>query len=276
MNIVVAVSGGIDSVVLLDQLVQSAEHDLVVAHFDHGMRPDSEADSRFVEALASLYGLEFVSSREDLRGASEDQARVRRYGFLFGVAERYQARLATAHHLDDLVETIALNIKRGTRWRGLAGMSDQRIWRPLLNRTKSELKDYALERRLEWVEDETNDQYIYSRNRIRRQLASLPLGAKRRLFDLWERQVNIRERIADEIKGQDFPTSSRYFLSNIDSAVAMTLLYDEILEVTGVSLLTSQLERMLMAIKVGRPSSVYQLGGGVSIEMGLKDWHVKE
>lgn len=276
MNIVVAVSGGIDSVVLLDQLVQSAEHDLVVAHFDHGMRPDSEADSRFVEALAKMYGLDFVAGRGDLEGASEDQARVRRYDFLFEVAKRYQARLATAHHLDDLVETVALNIRRGTRWRGLAGMSDKRIWRPLLNRTKSELKDYALERRLEWVEDETNDQDIYSRNRIRRQLASLPLGAKRRLFDLWERQVNIRERIADEIKGQDFPISSRYFLSSIDPAVAMTLLYDEILEVTGVSLLTSQLERMLMAIKVGRPSSVYQLGGGVSIEMGLKDWHVKE
>ena len=57
MKIIVAVSGGIDSVVLLDMLARSGEHELVVAHFDHGMRDDSAADARFVELLAAKYGL---------------------------------------------------------------------------------------------------------------------------------------------------------------------------------------------------------------------------
>ena len=66
MVYLVAVSGGIDSVVLLHMLVQEGEHDLTVAHFDHGIRDDSAADARFVEELAAQYGLPYVGKREEL------------------------------------------------------------------------------------------------------------------------------------------------------------------------------------------------------------------
>ena len=148
MKRVVAVSGGVDSVVLLDMLAAEGVN-IVVAHFDHGIRPDSAADARFVKALAARYGVEYIGKREELGAdASEELARERRYAFLHEVAQKHHAKLVTAHHLDDLIETIALNMRRGTRWQGLRAMSDERIERPLLKRTKSELIAYALETRL--------------------------------------------------------------------------------------------------------------------------------
>jgi tRNA(Ile)-lysidine synthase len=82
MKYLVAVSGGIDSVVLLHKLVAAGEHELVVAHFDHGIREDSAEDARFVKGLAEHYGLPFVMKREELgKTAGEEQARTRRYAF---------------------------------------------------------------------------------------------------------------------------------------------------------------------------------------------------
>src|SRR5690606_32014455 len=115
---VLAMSGGVDSVVLLHQYWQEqGSEGLVVAHFDHGIRTDSSADARFVEALAASYGIKFESRREELgSSASEAWARERRYHFLREVADSHQAVLVTAHHGDDLIETIAINLSRGTGW----------------------------------------------------------------------------------------------------------------------------------------------------------------
>ena len=90
---IVAVSGGVDSVVLLDMLAKKGEHELVVAHFDHGIRPESDADARFVWALAQCYGLPCEVRREELgAGASEELARARRYAFLRDIAADFSER----------------------------------------------------------------------------------------------------------------------------------------------------------------------------------------
>jgi moderate conductance mechanosensitive channel len=95
---IIAVSGGIDSVVLLD-LMSRTEKDLVVAHFDHGIREDSASDARFVEALSDRYKIQFVCRREKLGAdASEELARQRRYEFLRGVATDFDGVIVTAHH----------------------------------------------------------------------------------------------------------------------------------------------------------------------------------
>lgn len=99
--------------------------------------------------------------------ASEDRARKERYDFLFSVAKKYQATVATAHHQDDLVETIAINFHRGTGWRGLMVLNRSGITRPLLTRSKADIYDYALQHHLEWVEDSTNRDARYLRNRVR-------------------------------------------------------------------------------------------------------------
>jgi tRNA(Ile)-lysidine synthetase-like protein len=167
---VVAVSGGVDSVVLLHKLVQDGSARLVVAHFDHGIRPDSAEDASFVAGLAELYGLPFESSRAELgASASEDTARQARYAFLQNIRKKHQAdAIITAHHQDDLIETAAINTLRGTHRKGLVSLrSSPNLQRPLLNTSKSEIYAYAVKHRLEWREDNTNRSDRYLRNRIR-------------------------------------------------------------------------------------------------------------
>lgn len=281
MKVVVAVSGGIDSVVLLDMIARGelyrysdddvAIQPVAVAHFDHGMRPSSQADARFVEGLANRYKLSYVGRRQELLGANEDVARRKRYNFLFDVAGRLEAELVTAHHLDDLVETIALNISRGTRWRGLTGMGDQRIWRPLLRRTKSELEQYAIDNCLEWTEDETNRQDIYLRNRLRKKLVTLPYDQKQYIYRLWQDQTNLRQQIDQEITRLESTSLSRYFLTMIDPPVAREILYSYVMRHQGVSLLSLQLDHMLMAVKLGKPTTSWQIGQGVVMKLTARD-----
>ena len=138
MNYIVAVSGGVDSVVLLDMLSKT-QHKLIVAHVDHGIRgKESAADARFVAALARRYQLPFVSTELHLGAhASEETAREKRYEFLFGEAEKYRAVVVTAHHRDDIIETFLLNLFHGGK---LAAMppklrndeGDLTVLRPLL------------------------------------------------------------------------------------------------------------------------------------------------
>lgn len=199
---VVAVSGGADSCVLLDLLANHPGLELVVAHVDHGIRRDSAADARFVEALARLYGLPFRSHHLHLGAdASEELARRGRYAFLQKVAQEEKAdALITAHHADDVLETIVLNLLRGTGWRGLCSLrSHGSVLRPLLARTKQEIYHYAVEHGLEWHEDETNTGDLYTRNYIRHRIipACLKKDARfaSKLRNLYDAQLLLRDEI---------------------------------------------------------------------------------
>ena len=263
MKLVVAVSGGVDSVVLLDMLVRPGRYALVVAHFDHGIRDDSAADARFVEGLADFYGLPFETRREELGpNASEELARTRRYAFLQEVADRHGAQIATAHHMNDIAETIAINLTRGTGWRGLAVMDSEhiRINRPLLNKTKQELVAYALEHHLEWCEDSTNHSDVYLRNRIRRKVNDETLV--RQLADLRDKQVTLKEGIDGELTKAvgDMPYS-RYFFSQVEVVSALECLR----MITHARLTRPQAERLLLAIKTHKPGSQYDAGSGIKV-----------
>lgn len=180
MNIVItpgkyliAVSGGVDSMVLLDSIRRQVDVQLVVAHFDHGIRPDSTADCRFVQTIAERYDLPFVSARAELGPTtSEATARRARYNFLRTACLDYQAQaILTAHHQDDILETVILNILRGTGRHGLTSLqSTATILRPLLAVLKSEIVQYAQDNHLEWREDSTNTSIVYRRNYIRHQI----------------------------------------------------------------------------------------------------------
>lgn len=271
MNYVVAVSGGVDSVALLDMLVRAGQHSLTVAHFDHGIRAESADDARFVEGLAARYGLPFISERAELgANASEATARQRRYDFLFRVAAERDARVVTAHHQDDVIETIALNIMRGTRWRGVAVMGDARLARPLIGWTKQRLYDYALQQRLEWVDDATNHSDIYTRNRLRRQLVQLAAHKKKALITLYYQQIALQQRIHQVASDLAGPDINRYLLTNIPSFVAEELLYQSIKQVTDTSLLTAQLQQLLIAVKVARAGTVYHPAKGVQVKLARR------
>lgn len=167
---VVAVSGGVDSVSLLDMLSRNPHMKLTVAHFDHGIRSDSSEDLRLVRQLAEKYKLPFVYEKGELGpGASEETARRARYSFLKKVKDASGAQgIVTAHHQDDQIETVILNMFRGTGRKGLSPLYDTAgIFRPLLHLTKDRLYEYAKNRNLNWREDSTNQNVNYRRNYIR-------------------------------------------------------------------------------------------------------------
>ena len=271
MRYVLAISGGVDSVVLLD-VMSRTEKDIVVAHFDHGIRQDSAADARFVEALAAKYRAQYIGQREELgTDASEEQARERRYAFLNDIAADFGGTVATAHHQDDIVETVALNLRRGARWRGLAGMSDSRILRPLSSWTKQQVYEYAAKHRLEWCEDETNSSEKYTRNTLRRLLQQKTSPEVRfEVYELWRQQRKLRRTIEAELKRFDKQVLGRYFLTQIEENVAIELLYYYILRQFSASLLNSQLEQTLIAVKTGRPGTMWQLGSNVVMKLTAK------
>lgn len=267
MKYLVAVSGGVDSVVLLDLLARQTEHELIVAHFDHGIRPDSVDDARFVEGLAGKYHLPFVTRREELGAKTgEETARARRYAFLRGEAQACGAVIVTAHHQDDLIETIAINFIRGTGWRGLDVLSAADVVRPLLTMTKADIKQYALEKRLEWVEDSTNASPTYLRNRIRRRLPRLGAKQREELVSLWRPQRELRREIETEAhrlvsKGN----YERYLFIQNDEVVGIELLRAVFAKENIVSPTRLQLGRALLAIRVARGGVTFEVGNGVSL-----------
>ncbi len=248
-KIVLAVSGGVDSIVLLDFLARlkqekKFDQEIIVAHFDHGIRPDSGEDLRLVQRLAEKYNLKFMSDQGNLGShASEDVARRARYNFLCKIATEHSAKIATAHHKNDIIETIAINLHRGTGWRGLAVLNSADIWRPLLQFEKSQIVDYAKKHDLIWHEDSTNTEEKYLRNKIRRQFTeTLDDKSLQQIFNLWQSQIKLKADIDHEVakiinkichQKSDKNYYQRYFLAQIDQKTATEILRAIILENTG-------------------------------------------
>jgi tRNA(Ile)-lysidine synthase len=196
---VVAVSGGVDSVVLLDLLSKQKNLDLVVAHYDHGIRDDSQDDREFVEKLAEKYDVEFEYDEGNLgEGASEAIARKARYTFLQHVESKYNARaIITAHHQDDILETLCINILRGTNRKGLSSLQDtDGIKRPLLAYSKNEIIAYVKQHNLTWREDSTNTDQKYLRNWIRHNVISkLSKKQRQQLIDVYNHTAELNQSI---------------------------------------------------------------------------------
>ena len=266
-TLVVAVSGGVDSVALLDLLVAAGHQKLIVAHFDHQIRGQASArDAEFVRQLARKYSLKYELCHGGLGArASEAEARAARYQFLRAVAMNHQAELVTAHHFDDVVETIALNLTRGTGWRGLAVMRAADVWRPLLNFTKDQLYDYANARGLAWCEDATNQNPKYLRNRLRRDLILVDFETKQFLFDLYRRQLELAAEIdqlcAKQLAGKS--SLARYFLIMAPDSVALELVRSWL----GVT--RPMAEQVLWAIKTAPASSRFKLSPQAQLKFSI-------
>lgn len=193
-RVLVAVSGGADSVALLRLLLElRAELGIVLAaaHFNHGLRGEnSDADERFVVDLGERFELDFFVGRGQVsehaaakRISLEAAGRELRYQWLTRLAMEHRfERVATAHTLDDQAETVLLKFLRGAGTKGLAGIYPEmvrseepqvRFVRPLLNCTRSELETYLTSIEQPWREDETNLDPRFRRNRVRHEL--LPL-----------------------------------------------------------------------------------------------------
>ncbi len=172
-----AVSGGIDSMVLLDVLcnLQTEMNIIIVAfHFEHGIRGEmSLEDMRFVVRECEMRGVKCVTGSDDVvklsreKGISvETAAREARYAFLDA---QQAAFIATAHHAGDMAETVVMNLCRGSGLAGLCGIPEVRgrYIRPMLDIAREDIEDYAIENGIRYVYDSTNDDTVYTRNFVR-------------------------------------------------------------------------------------------------------------
>lgn len=169
--------------------------------------------------------------------------------------------IATAHHLDDLVETIAINLLRGTGWRGLAVLNRSNYIRPLLELEKSEILTLARELDIKWHEDSTNSSPKYLRNRLRGKIAKLPFDTKWRLLQLQRRQVKIKQEIDTLL--QEYPADLQR-RELYDSAKTDEFdIYIELLRYTllrqNVRSTHPELQKLLHAIRTYEPQKKFQL-----------------
>jgi len=182
---VLAVSGGIDSVFMLD-FVSRCKVRYVVAHFNHKLRPESEAEQAFVKSLAERHGVAFyVGYGDNIKGSSqgvEAEARDQRYAFLRGVSgEVGGSYIMTAHHQDDQVENVILRLMRGLPHTALTMQmfnENDEIFRPFLDVAKEQIIKQAQSRGLTWMEDLSNLDQAFDRNWVRHKI--IPLMMERR------------------------------------------------------------------------------------------------
>ena len=228
-HLLVGVSGGADSLCLLDLLLHLGYRPLV-AHFDHALRPESAGEAQFVADLTVRLGCPVVVERvdqgvftADKAGSLEAVARQARYRFFAKVAvEHHLDTIATGHTADDQAETVLLHLLRGSGLNGLRGMlpatdmsswqllqspAELRLVRPLLAETHMAAGDYCEEHGLKVQDDSSNRDLEFTRNRIRHEL--LPLletynprisQALNRLADITREDVELIDRLVREVR----------------------------------------------------------------------------
>ncbi len=265
---IIAVSGGIDSVVLLHYLQKLPDLQLIVAHVDHGIRHNSSKDATFVANLAQQYGLMYEEIRYELGArSSEDKARQARYEFLHKIRQKHQAQaVITAHHANDVVETMMINLMRGTGWRGLCSLKNTHdLVRPLLSFKKADIIKYAQQHNLKWKEDSTNEDDKYLRNRIRKYL--LPRADIDAWISLYLAQCHLQQDINTEV--QKINTIKRYQFIMWPKAVALEVLKNN-LQATR-----PQAEYALLKIKTAKPGTVCEVGSGKKLRFTRDSFVIK-
>lgn len=271
--VLVAVSGGADSVCLLDMLqVVKRRFRLRLAtfHLNHGLRESAQRDERFVGEICRQFGVELVVESVDVRSYArsqrlgiEDAGRRLRYARLEETAERLGCnRIALGHTADDNLETMLLNLVRGTGPAGLAGIPvcRGRFIRPLLDVERPAIEAHLRSRGLGWVNDESNQDAVYRRNRLRQ--AVVPIlrelnpqavaNARRTARLLWD-----ENRALDELAVAALPGLVRDDRAGLEIDTARLSSYNRALQRRIVKRLIPELDasavdRLLEFVALGR------------------------
>ena len=179
-TVVLGVSGGPDSMALLDLFVRVAKTldlKVICAHVNHNVRKESAYEKEFVENYCLLHNVVFETMRIENYGDDNfhNEARGKRYHYFKELVVKYHARfLFTAHHGDDLIESVLMRMVRGSTLKGYSGfakivdMGSFVVVRPLIHVTKKEILDYDKKHKISYVEDASNNKDVYTRNRFRK------------------------------------------------------------------------------------------------------------
>ena len=264
--------------VLLD--IFKDDPNILVAHFNHGTRDSADDDEAFVQKKCDELGVDITVGHAKLGpDISEEAAREARYNFLFSTRKEIQKRIpneevliCTAHHLDDLTESIFINISRGTGWRGLTPFSMEGTCRPflsgdvLLPESKGDILTYAARNKITFREDPTNTSDKYLRNRVREKIKTmLPdehFELNQKVKKLYFSQLKIRKEI-EEILEYLTPKDGvfkREWFSNLDDMVAIEFLRFA-LDKKDIKLTGPQLKDFLAAIREYAPEKKFNLPG---------------
>lgn len=179
--LVLALSGGVDSMVLFDILTKINNH-VILAHVNHNKREESVNEFEYIKKLAKRNNVPFegFSLHADEHQNFHHDSRMQRYTFFRAIAQKHNAKkIVVAHHLDDQVETVLMRIVRGSSFQGYSGIKNIRfdrnvsVIRPLMDTTKEEIIKYAEEEGITYFEDSSNNEDVYTRNRFRNTIIPL-------------------------------------------------------------------------------------------------------
>lgn len=275
---ILAVSGGVDSMALLHLLAKRPDIELVVAHFNHGIRPDADKDEDLVCARSKQLGLHFEAGYGHLgKTASEAAARKARYDFLENLQIEEQAdAIITAHHQDDLLETAVLNLLRGTGYRGLVAISaNKKIIRPLLSYPKRVILDYANKNNLKWREDSSNQEDAYLRNYIRHNLLPKLNGVQRReLICNIDNVAEIDEMLNQQIAKLSHNIINNYEIDRSKFSILPVDLANELLAYwlrdVGIEIDKLTISRLNVALRTSRAGARHPVKNNLAISLNRR------
>lgn len=274
-RVLLAVSGGLDSMVLLDAAVRVGASELRVATFDHRTGDAARHAASLVRDRCRALGVECVSARADAVLETEAEFRRARWAFLRAAASRMDAVIATAHTADDQVETVCLRVMRDAGARGIAGLyAKNDILRPFLDVWRRAIREYADARRLEWVEDPSNQSRRYARNRLRHDLLpAMRLACPSIDDDLlkiareaaqWRDDVDLlierTLRVRQVSDGSELDVDAKALAAH--SAQELSVLWPALAARCGVALDRRGIERVTRFTASSRVGARIQLSGG--------------
>ena len=280
-RVVLAVSGGLDSMVLLDAVglsLSAPKSSVLVATFDHRTGPHALRAAKMVERKAGQLGFRCVIGTAATLGKKESEWRDERWRFLRSVATNFKAPVFTAHTLDDQIETVFMRILRDAGPRGLAGLyAESDIVRPFLELRRADLENYATSRHVHYVEDPTNTSRAYLRNRVRHDL--LPALTRARpgfpasLLSIARLAATWREEMDDTLSQVDLTVETdgsvrvaRGDLRGYD-AESLRTLWPAIAAKAGVIMDRRGTHRLAEFTMKGQTGGSIQLSGGIEVRM---------
>lgn len=272
--VILAVSGGRDSLVLLDIFYNYGQK-LVVCHTNHHQRAASEIEEAYLKDFCQERNIPleideyYPESKENFQALAHEH----RYSFFYQCAKKYQAQyILTAHHLDDQAETIILRLIQGSNLYGYGGISkltpyqDIYLYRPLLEVSRQEIDDYIKTNNITFFEDESNATNHYLRNRIRHQILPLLKQENPSILECLNNFSNIckdsfayiREESLKYLKKENYEISRPTFLPLHQALQKDIICY--LLELNNLRASTRQINKILALIKSTKPQFDYNLG----------------